>query len=1013
MKRKNFILLVFVMLFSIICLVGCGKQGPKGEKGDKGDTGDQGIQGIPGEQGEKGNTGKPGETGPKGETGEKGDKGDKGTDGREVEFILNENGLQWRYIGETEWRSLLPIKDVYGYSQKYDLKFDLDGGTGASDLEDQFYNTLITLPTPTKEGCYFKGWQIEGKDELLNGEYKITESLTLKAVWGYTVTLDLNGGEIVGTYKNVDALKQAFVDDYNAFSGGSYEITSGWTWAGTLYTFFYDEVYGAKWANLLQYFYDVETDYREYLLTVYGSEDNFPTKPAFSLYQYYTNMLNGEDLTKVNSNAPYAITYSINSFMNNKQNGVSTPGDLSTLDTGWWCFCADYSTEEIQKKALDYYISSKETTLQVTVGEKASLPTSLAKENYNFRGWFDEEGNKVNLYNFVPEKHTKLTAKFGGEVELNTNVDEIDPLFSKLESTTIIVEEGSEPYELPILERNHYDFLGWFDGDTEVTEISSETTITSLTAKWLGNVYTLTYAGAPENPDAVIVNYGNKLGTLETVKKEVDGDAYIFMGWFTKDGTETGDWGEEITSATIVRGDITAYAYFKKPYVIQFNYSGAHKYVTSAAEVKVLFLTDFYNWCLKQNAFTADAVSVDEFIGKNAETGAYNFDGLWFNYTGNLGNPSNLYTKYDSESKANFFLNHTGEGKTTGVIENTTYFLNDATYNAKWGGLMAHVQNVWGSKRIWTDSDLSGYCLHDFGRYAQEFNGANSYISMESIQAVPAGYENWFSPFACNETETRKYISLEKDNEFPVVQKEGYIFLGWTDGTTTYKAITTEELDGKTLTPDLAKITEINVTSETFAEALKNAKPGNVLVLANGTYSIGLVTITTEYLTIKGTSESIIDGNLILNADNITIDGVKFGGDNGESNEITININNCSNTTIKNCTFTRVFKKALDKDLLGYNRCPFIGQYAKSYSNNVVIDNCTFDFSAHVAGGIYAAFAFNTGENFSVTNSKIIGTAWNAFYLYNGCTGTLVEKGNDFSTASYAYGKGKTTLATE
>lgn len=836
MKRKNFILLVFVMLFSIICLVGCGKQGPKGEKGDKGDAGDQGIQGQPGEQGEKGNTGKPGETGPKGETGEKGDKGDKGTDGREVEFILNENGLQWRYIGETEWRSLLPIKDVYGYSQKYDLRFDLDGGTGAEDLEDQFYHTEITLPTPTKEGCYFKGWQVEGEEELLNGQYKITESLTLKAVWGYTVTLDLNGGEIVGTYKSVDALKQAFVDDYNAFSGGSYEITSNWTWAATLYTFFYDEVYGTKWANLLQYFYDVETDYREHLLTVYGSEDNFPTKPAFSLYQYYTNMLNGEDLSTI-SNAPYAITYSINSFMNNKQNGVSTPGDLSTLDTGWWCFCADYSTEEIQKKALDYYISSKDTTLQVTVGEKAALPTSLAKENYNFRGWFDEEGNKVNLYNFVPEKHTKLTAKFGGEVELNTNVDETDPLFSTLESTTIVVEEGSEPVKLPIIERNHYDFLGWYDGDTEVTEISSETTITSLTAKWLGNVYTLTYSGAPENPDAVIVNYGNKLGTLATAEKEVDGDTYIFMGWFTKDGTETGDWGEEITSKTIVRGDITAYAYFKKPYVVKFSYN--------------------------------------------------------------------------------------------------------------------------------------------------------------------------------NETETRKYISLEKDNEFPVVQKEGYIFLGWTDGTTTYKAMISEELDGKTLTPDLAKITEINVTSETFAEALKNAKPGNVLVLANGTYSIDLVKITTEYLTIKGTSESIIDGNLILNADNITIDGVKFGGNNGESNEITINIDNCSNTTIKNCTFARVFKKVLDKDLLGYNRCPFIGQYAKSYSNNVVIDNCTFDFSAHVAGGIYAAFAFNTGKNFSVTNSKIIGTAWNAFYLYSGCTGTLVEKGNDFSTASNAYGKGNTTLVTE
>lgn len=1007
MKRKSFILLVFLMLLSIISLVGCGKQGPQGEKGDKGDPGIQGQDGRDGEDGPQGTTGKPGEKGPQGEVGPQGDKGDPGKDGREVEFIFDSEGLKWRYVGETEWKTLLSIIDAIGYSKKYDITFDLDGGTGVEDLEDQFYNSKYTLPTPVKEGYHFQGWKVEGKDELLNGEITITESLNLKAQWAYTVELDLNGGEIVGTYITVDQLKQAFVDDYNAWAGDKKEITSSWVWLGELYKFFYDETYGGKWWNLLQYLSDVESEYHDYLVTYYGGEENFPERPAYDLYAYFENALRKEDLVSVNSNAPYAITYSLTSFMNNRQFGVTTPGDLSTLDTSGWHFCADFSTDEIQKRALDYFAPSKETTLQVNVGEKASLPTSIYKGEYNFRGWYDESGNKVNMYNFVPTAATKLTAKFGGEVELNPNVDTTDPLFAELTNTTILVEEGQDAITLPVLERNHYDFLGWFNGDTQVTEVTSATSITNLTAKWLGNVYKVTYTGAPENPDEKIVNYGNKLGTLPVVSKVVDGDEYIFMGWFTKDGTETGDWGEEITASTIVRGDITAYAYFKKPYVVKFNYNGGHAKASSAADIKVLFFTDFYNWCLKQNAFTAEQISLDDFIGKN-EQGEYNFDGKWFNYTGNAGNPSNLYSKYDATIKDNFYLCHTGEGKTTGVIENSTYFLNDATYNAKWGNFMAYVQKLWGnSKRIWTDSDLSAYGLHDFGRYAQVFNGANTWIDIDDIKALPTGYEDFFSPFPCTEVEENKYISLEKDNAFPEAYKEGYVFLGWTDGTTTYKAITTEALDGKTLTPDFAKIEEINVTPETISAAMAALKPGHVIVLGAGTYT-GAYEITTEAVVIKGTDGALFGATLVIDINNVTIDGVTFTGNDESSKIATIGLKNAKDVTITNCTFTRKYG-VLDQSLYVNNRRGHITQIGKAKAvENIVMTNNTFDYSGFAGTYLKCPFMFNTVNDFTFANNTITGTSL-AYYVY-GSTGTARIFGNSNVAGTL---NGSATVVTE
>ena len=52
------------------------------------------------------NQGGTGATGPAGSIGQPGPNGQPGTDGREVEFSVENNVLQWRYVGETTWNSL-------------------------------------------------------------------------------------------------------------------------------------------------------------------------------------------------------------------------------------------------------------------------------------------------------------------------------------------------------------------------------------------------------------------------------------------------------------------------------------------------------------------------------------------------------------------------------------------------------------------------------------------------------------------------------------------------------------------------------------------------------------------------------------------------------------------------------------------------------------------------------------------------------------------------------------------
>lgn len=103
----------------------------KGEKGDKGDS-------IKGDKGDPGLTGKQGPIGPRGPDGKDGrgiesitqpEEGiaqinytdgthdtielPRGEDGREIELGYSRTHLQWRYVGETEWKNLFPIPEMW------------------------------------------------------------------------------------------------------------------------------------------------------------------------------------------------------------------------------------------------------------------------------------------------------------------------------------------------------------------------------------------------------------------------------------------------------------------------------------------------------------------------------------------------------------------------------------------------------------------------------------------------------------------------------------------------------------------------------------------------------------------------------------------------------------------------------------------------------------------------------------------------------------------------------------
>jgi hypothetical protein len=352
----------------------------------------------------------------------------------------------------------------------------------------------------------------------------------------------------------------------------------------------------------------------------------------------------------------------------------------------------------------------------------------------------------------------------------------------------------------------------------------------------------------------------------------------VFDGWWSKDGATDGDWGTEITSSTICHGEVVAYAKFKQPYTVKFNWSGATGPAIEAKPVKVAFLTDFYNWCLKQNAFAAADMSLDTFIGKDATTGEYTFKGQWVQYTG-AGFDSAEFG-LNLETMKNFFVAEWGK-KPEVIAENNTHFINDAEMYAKWANLMQWLEtNVDKNERQWTK--INNYLLCGLGRWMV---GVSTGAALKDT--VPSGEGFDYASIGQVRTDTTEMtvFELSNANAFPYASVDGVKFNLWTDGTNYYDSLNVEELHGKTLTPAFTKIVEVEVTPETLEAKLAEAKPGYVYKLAAGTYT-GNYVITVPFVSFEGpnadkagfaegrVAEAHLNGTLLVKAVNFTVKGI-------------------------------------------------------------------------------------------------------------------------------------------
>ena len=187
-------------------------------------------------------------------------------------------------------------------------------------------------------------------------------------------------------------------------------------------------------------------------------------------------------------------------------------------------------------------VSGEEETFVVGYGKTIPVPDELEKTGYNFLGWYDENGEKVEgeIKNF--KEDLKLTPKFElitYDISYELDGGEADT------TSTYTIESGD--ITLPKPEKAGYTFVGWTGSNGKVPQ--KEVTIKKgsygdkeYTANWETINYTLSYnlnGGLLETENPLTYTIESKDITINNPKKF----GYTFTGWT---GTELDDKTETL-----------------------------------------------------------------------------------------------------------------------------------------------------------------------------------------------------------------------------------------------------------------------------------------------------------------------------------------------------------------------------------------------------------------------------------------------------------------------------------
>lgn len=319
----------------------------------------------------------------------------------------------------------------------------------------------------------------------------------------------------------------------------SYDFATVWYYADGTTTTYTSKKYGGTTATA--------ADAEEYNLVLSERTDT-TNAPLYFTYQKDSSSAGGSDTA-------YIIDLTINGVK------VTAAGSPDRLD-GY------YTSEGGEKLTLDGFGG-------LTLGSEKGTYT-LASENAGYTAVANVGGKTYkltlsgNTYSLV-EYNATISFSFG---KIGATLASVTVPFS----STYPIPEG------PTV--SGYTFRGWYKEaafTNKVTSITADKDEIVLYAKYDAAV-TVTYnyldGGAHANGvENLFVNDESK--AVPTV--DFTFGTKVFVGWFTANGTESGDWGTEFTNGTTVTESITVYAKWVEPHALAGSYHGVEVYGNNAS----------------------------------------------------------------------------------------------------------------------------------------------------------------------------------------------------------------------------------------------------------------------------------------------------------------------------------------------------------------------------------------------------------------------------------------------
>lgn len=493
-------------------------------------------------------------------------------------------------------------------------------------------NVTVTLPVPAdREGYIYGGWKLDGAgdatttfkateegneyrfetlwnkcstivaNDLLdadkdnyNGVYVAVGSAYTSVLPAYTEDTFRNGYRFAGWYLdngdgvlNVDEDQPlddtVLVEEYDA----QFVIFASWTWAGNVtfseagtYTFVYDEVNGYWKSNnqgkggssavmeftatagvvhvSFEYKCDSESNYD--ILTIwYGPKSNTSVKMSGTSNSWKT-IETTLDFSIDDSNQRVRFSYGKDGggdrgddtayIRNLKINGVSMVAQTS-LNKNAGVYTAE-GAESINVGAGGV----------VTIGENSYTYSNV---NDNTIGVMVGDVYREYTLNVAAKTYTVVEPKVNVSYNYNGHG----------ENSTVAVGKYSNQTLASAPTADGFIFRGWYT-DAELTSEAPKTFVASsdvtFYAKWDAAI-TLTYVYLDGTTANVVVNlYANDVvETLQAVDFKYG--TKVFAGWFTKDGSESGDYGTEFVKDTALTANTTVYAKWVEPSVFAGTYT--------------------------------------------------------------------------------------------------------------------------------------------------------------------------------------------------------------------------------------------------------------------------------------------------------------------------------------------------------------------------------------------------------------------------------------------------------